>query len=71
MMFCIGHIPTDDNDQTQEFETHVLDSLGGLLCSLMISVSAMGALNANVFATGRLCVAASQRRYFPKILSGR
>lgn len=29
----------------------------------------MGALNANVFATGRLCVAASQRGYFPKVLS--
>ncbi len=27
----------------------------------------MGALNANVFATARLCVAASRRRYFPSI----
>jgi solute carrier family 7 (L-type amino acid transporter), member 6 len=29
----------------------------------------MGALNANVFATSRLCVAASKRSYFPKILA--
>jgi L-type amino acid transporter 6 len=29
----------------------------------------MGALNANVFATARLCVAASKRLYFPGILA--
>lgn len=29
----------------------------------------MGALHANVFATARLCVAASQRAYFPAILA--
>jgi len=29
----------------------------------------MGALNANVFATARLCVAASKRSYFPGILA--
>lgn len=27
----------------------------------------MGALNSNVFATGRLCVAASKRNYLPRI----
>ena len=36
---------------------------------MIISASAMGSLNANVFATARLCVAASQRGYFPKVLS--
>jgi len=35
----------------------------------MVSASAMGALNANVFATGRLVVAASNRNYFPGILA--
>jgi L-type amino acid transporter 6 len=35
----------------------------------MISASAMGALNANIFATARLCVAASKRSYFPGILA--
>lgn len=29
----------------------------------------MGALNANVFATGRLVVAASRRHYLPRILA--
>ena len=29
----------------------------------------MGSLNANVFATARLCVAASKRMYFPAILA--
>jgi L-type amino acid transporter 6 len=29
----------------------------------------MGALNANVYATARLCVAASKRLYFPGILA--
>ena len=41
---------------------------GGLLYSLAVSASSLGSLNANVFATGRLCVAASKSRYFPKIL---
>jgi L-type amino acid transporter 6 len=35
----------------------------------MISASALGALNVNVFATARLCVAASKRSYFPGILA--
>lgn len=30
---------------------------------------ALGSLNANVFATGILCVAASDRGYFPKVLA--
>jgi hypothetical protein len=42
--------------------------MGGFIYSLAISASAMGALNANVFAGGRLCAAASKRHYFPKIL---
>ena len=32
-----------------------------------MSISAWGALNANVFSTGRLATAASQRGYFPSI----
>ena len=37
----------------------------------MVSASAMGALNANVFATARPVVAASNRNYFPGILANR
>lgn len=35
----------------------------------MVSASALGALNANVFATSRLCVAAAHRGYFPAVLA--
>lgn len=34
-----------------------------------MSASALGALNANVFATSRLCVAAAHRGYFPAVLA--
>lgn len=37
--------------------------------SVVVAISAMGALNANVFATAKLCVAASHRNYFPAILA--
>ena len=46
-----------------------MGSRAGLLYSLVISMCALGALNVNVFATGRLCVAASKRGYFPGILA--
>lgn len=42
---------------------------GGVLYSLISSASAMGALNASIFATARLCVAASKRQYFPMVLA--
>jgi solute carrier family 7 (L-type amino acid transporter), member 6 len=53
----------------QEFARRTLGSWGDLVFSLVVSASAMGALNANVFATAKLVVTASQRRYFPAILS--
>lgn len=34
----------------------------------MVAISALGSLNANLFATASLSVAASQRGYFPKVL---
>lgn len=40
---------------------------GGTVYSLIVSASCLGALNANVFASGRLIVAASKNKYFPKI----
>lgn len=42
--------------------------MGGFVYSLVVSTSCLGALNANTFATGRLCVAASRQGYFPKVL---
>lgn len=35
----------------------------------MVSISALGALNANIFATSKLCVAASHRAYFPRVIA--
>lgn len=49
-----------------EFGLHVFGATGGTVYSLVVSASCLGALNANVFATGRLIVAASKNHYFPK-----
>ncbi len=40
---------------------------GGTVYSLVVSASCLGSLNANVFTTGRLIVAASKNHYIPKI----
>lgn len=53
---------------SKDFGLEIFGKPGGLLYSLMVSMSSLGSLNANVFATGRLCVAASKNRYFPKML---
>jgi hypothetical protein len=47
----------------------MLGPWGGIIFSIVVSISAMGALNANVFATAKLCVAASRRNYFPPVLA--
>ncbi|KAI8625147.1 amino acid/polyamine transporter I [Xylariaceae sp. FL1651] len=52
-----------------EFARRTIGPWGGLVLSLMVSISAMGAVNANMFAVAKLCVAASQRAYFPSILA--
>ncbi|KAH8891292.1 large neutral amino acids transporter small subunit 1 [Thozetella sp. PMI_491] len=52
-----------------EFARRTIGSWGSLLFSVVVSISAMGALNANVFATAKLCVAASRRTYFPAVLA--
>lgn len=43
----------------------------GIIFSVVVSISALGSLNANVFATSKLCVAASHRDYFPRALANR
>ncbi|WQF79700.1 Putative amino acid/polyamine transporter I [Colletotrichum destructivum] len=52
-----------------EFANRILGNWAGLVFCLVVSVSAMGALNSNVFATAKLVVVASQRGYFPAILA--
>ena len=45
-------------------------SAGSIIYTIAICISALGSLNANVFAVGRLAVAASQRDYVPGIFAG-
>ncbi|POS78175.1 large neutral amino acids transporter small subunit 1 [Diaporthe helianthi] len=53
-----------------EFAQRTLHSAAaGVIFSVVVSASALGALNANVFATSRLCVAAAHRGYFPTTLA--
>ncbi|WDK12322.1 large neutral amino acids transporter small subunit 1 [Colletotrichum graminicola] len=52
-----------------DFANRILGNWAGLLFCLVVSVSAMGALNSNIFATAKLVVVASQRGYLPAILA--
>jgi hypothetical protein len=38
--------------------------------TVIVSISALGSLNSNVFATSRLAVAAARRDFLPRFLSG-
>lgn len=53
----------------QEFARQTIGSVFGIVFSVVVSISALGSLNANVFATSKLCVAASHRAYFPRALA--
>lgn len=61
--------PPQQTNPGQEFATQTLGGWGGVLLSLMVSISAMGALNANTFATAKLAVTASEVGYFPAALA--
>ncbi|KAI0129942.1 large neutral amino acids transporter small subunit 1 [Xylariales sp. AK1849] len=52
-----------------EFARQAVGGWCGLVFSVVVAMSAAGALNANLFATSKLCVAASHRGYFPAILA--
>lgn len=66
-----GHLLTwHPRWRTQEFARRTLSSAAaGVVFSIVVSASALGALNANTFATARLCVAAAHRGYFPAVLA--
>ena len=53
----------------QELAQRGLGDHGIWIFSLIVSISALGALNANVFATATLCVAASHRGYLPPVFA--
>ncbi|CAN8105770.1 unnamed protein product [Discula destructiva] len=52
-----------------DFARHTLGPAFGVVFCVVVSISALGALNANVFATSKLCVAASHQDYFPRIIA--
>ncbi|KAI2623433.1 amino acid/polyamine transporter I [Xylaria nigripes] len=54
-----------------EFANRTIGAWGGLIFTGAVAISAMGAVNAHLFAVAKLCVAASQRGYFPLVLANR
>ncbi|KAI1152525.1 amino acid/polyamine transporter I [Nemania diffusa] len=48
-----------------EFANRTIGPWGGIIFTIVTAVSAMGAVNANMFGVVKLCVAAAQRAYFP------
>ncbi|GAW24647.1 hypothetical protein ANO14919_142380 [Xylariales sp. No.14919] len=52
-----------------EFANRTIGAWGGLIFTIGVAISAMGASNANIFAVAKVTVAASQRAYFPPILA--
>ncbi|KAI1352548.1 amino acid/polyamine transporter I [Xylaria sp. FL0043] len=52
-----------------EFADRTIGAWGGLIFTIIVAISAIGAVNTNMFATAKLCVAASQRAYFPPVLA--
>ena len=54
----------------QTFGDILYGPAGSLMYTIAICISALGALNANVFAVSRLAVAASHRDYIPGIFAG-
>ncbi|KAI1420628.1 amino acid/polyamine transporter I [Xylaria sp. FL1777] len=52
-----------------DFADRTIGAWGGLIFTIVVAISAMGAVNSNMFAVAKLCVAASQRAYFPPILA--
>jgi L-asparagine transporter-like permease len=55
----------------KEFGSQALGPFGAAFYSLVISASALGSLNATIFATGALFVAASNQGYFPKAFANK
>ncbi|KAI1827945.1 amino acid/polyamine transporter I [Xylaria intraflava] len=52
-----------------DFANRTIGAWGGLVFTVAVAIAAMGAVNANMFAVAKLCVAASQRAYFPPVLA--
>ena len=57
-------------DSVQTFGSRLYGPTGVILYTIAISFSAIGSINSNIFAVGRLVVAASQRGYAPRFFAG-
>jgi amino acid transporter len=44
---------------------------GGVIMTILVAISCAGSITSNVFAVGRLTIAASERRYLPSLLAVR
>lgn len=55
---------------TQTFGSTLYGPIGFLIYTIAISLSAVGSINSNIFAIGRLATAASRRDYIPRFLAG-
>ncbi|KAI1126045.1 amino acid/polyamine transporter I [Nemania abortiva] len=52
-----------------EFASRTIGAWGAIVFTIVVAMSAMGAVNVNMFAVAKLCVVAAQRGYFPPILA--
>lgn len=55
-------------DVVQDFGKILFGTAGALIATMIVALSALGALNAKIFAIGRLTQAAARRNYFPSNL---
>jgi L-type amino acid transporter 9 len=51
--------------------TSLFGRAAGIIITLLVAVSCAGSITSNVFAVGRLTMAASQRNYLPAVFSKR
>jgi L-type amino acid transporter 9 len=51
--------------------TSLLGRPAGIVITLLVAISCAGSITSNVFAVGRLTMAASQRHYLPAVFSKR
>ena len=51
--------------------TSLLGRPAGIVITILVAISCAGSITSNVFAVGRLTMAASQRHYLPAFLSKR
>ncbi|KAI0396120.1 amino acid/polyamine transporter I [Xylariaceae sp. FL0594] len=63
------HMIRESRTAAVDFANRTIGSWGGLIFSVAVAISAMGAANANVFAIGKLSAVASRRAYLPPILA--